>query len=603
MSSSAIPPAPPPAPVQSTAASPPVLTVVVSSGAEALAKLPAGALVTAALQAVESRSLIQVTTSTGETLQLRLPPNLPLPANAELSLQVIPQGESLAFKLLAVNGRPFPFGPPLGPPQMGGGLLGPGAMMPGTADLLAPGMGGKAGEAQGFGRPATIIPGQIVPGAPPQIPGTALAQGPLGLTATVIRPAPAGSVMAPPGQITGQTPGHPPGQTMGQPQTPPAGLADLPPGTQLTVRIAGIALPGSGAALPPLTGQPPQQPSQPQQGQPQQNQPQSHGESPEQGGRQGASQPLPSLPTSPTPAQPSTSPPPAPPSPGQTQAPVLMNGAIVSHSPGGTSLVQTPAGLLSLPSSPAMPVGSSLQLEVLGPPKPPPAAISAAQPQGLGTNGWPNLEGTVNALAQMDQQAAEQLIRTIPQANPRLAAAMSLFASAVRSGDFKLLASDGVTRGLDRAGRRDLADRLKKDFLDLTEDSERPRGDGDWQVITLPFAHGAQIDPIRLFVQRVSGEDESRQGGKGQEQRFILEVQMSRLGRIQFDGLIQKDNARFDLIIRSAQSLGPDICRDIAGIFAECAQMTGVKGTVGFQSGRSFVELPPCDAQGTRIIV
>jgi hypothetical protein len=250
-----------------------------------------------------------------------------------------------------------------------------------------------------------------------------------------------------------------------------------------------------------------------------------------------------------------------------------------------------------------MPVGSSLQLEVLGPPKPPVAAISTAQPQGLGANGWPNLEGAVNALAQMDQQAAEQLIRTIPQANPRLAAAMSLFAGAVRSGDFKLLASDGVTRGLDRAGRRDLADRLKKDFLDLTEDSERPRGDGDWQVITLPFAHGAQIDPIRLFVPRVSGEDKSKQGGKGQEQRFILEVQMSRLGRIQFDGLIQKDNARFDLIIRSAQSLGPDICRDIAGIFAECAQMTGVKGTVGFQSGRSFVELPPCDAQGTRIIV
>lgn len=595
MSSSAIPPAPPPAPVQSTAASPPVLTVVVSSGAAALAKLPAGALVTAALQAVESRSLIQVTTSTGETLQLRLPPNLPLPANAELSLQVIQQGESLAFKLLAVNGRPFPFGPPLGPPQMGGGLLGPGAMMPGTADLLFPGMGGggKAGETQGFGRPATIIPGQIVPGAPPQIPGTAPAQGPLGLTATVIRPAPAGSVMAPPGQTPGQTMG----QTMGQPQTAPAGLADLPPGTQLTVRIAGIALPGSGATLPPLTGQPPQQSPQQQQGQPQSNE-----GSPEQRGRQGAALPLPSLPTS-TPAQPTVSLSPTVSPPGQAQAPVLMNGAIVSHSPGGTSLVQTPAGLLSLPSSTTMPVGSSLQLEVLGPPKPPVAAISTAQPQGLGANGWPNLEGTVNALAQMDQQAAEQLIRTIPQANPRLAAAMSLFAGAVRSGDFKLLASDGVTRGLDRAGRRDLADRLKKDFLDLTEDSERPRGDGDWQVITLPFAHGAQIDPIRLFVPRVSGEDKSKQGGKGQEQRFILEVQMSRLGRIQFDGLIQKDNARFDLIIRSGQSLGPDICRDIAGIFAECAQMTGVKGTVGFQSGRSFVELPPCDAQGTRIIV
>jgi hypothetical protein len=250
-----------------------------------------------------------------------------------------------------------------------------------------------------------------------------------------------------------------------------------------------------------------------------------------------------------------------------------------------------------------MQAGGSVQLEVVGPPvpPPPPSSATAQTPQGLGPDGWPALSSAADVLAQADRQAAEQLIRMIPQANPRLAAAMAALSGAVRSGDFKVLGSDGVIKGLDKAGRRDLADRLKRDFQELTDEAQRPRGNGDWQVVTLPFAHGADIDPIHLYVQRHKEEEEK--GGKGQEQRFILEIRMSNLGRIQFDGLIQRDTKRFDLIIRTGEPLGAEICRDIGGIFAECGQLTGTKGTVNFQSGRPFVELPPCDAKGTRIMV
>ena len=293
-----------------------------------------------------------------------------------------------------------------------------------------------------------------------------------------------------------------------------------------------------------------------------------------------------------------------PPPPPSNGAPLTLPGNVIAHSPGGNSLVQTPAGLISLPGGPPLPVGGSVQLEVVGPPIPPPpvASTNTQSQQGLGPNGWPTLSSAADVLAQSDRQAAEQLIRMIPQANPRLAAAMASFAGAVRAGDFKALGGDGAIKGLDRAGRRDLADRLKRDFMDLAEEAQRPRGNGDWQVVTLPFAHGADIDPIHLYVHRHKEEDEEK-GGKGQEQRFILEIRMSNLGRIQFDGLIQRDTKRFDLIIRTNEPLGAEICRDIGGIFAECGQLTGTKGTVNFQSGRPFVELPPCDAKGTRIMV
>ncbi|MDO8605436.1 MAG: DNA polymerase III [Phaeospirillum sp.] len=566
MSSSAIPPAPPPVPVSAKTAAAAVLTVI--GGGETLAKLPMGSLITASMQAAEAKAVIQVLTSSGAILELKLPPNLQLPADAELTLQLVQLGGLPALKLLAINGRLFPAGNPLT-----GGALPP----PGAADLLMPGLGGPT---VGRGAAVTLDPAAQPPQAAGIPAGGAPGGGaPLGLMATVVRSAPAGAVMIPQGL-------GPDGQPQG-PQTPPPGFSDLPTGTQLTVRIAGIAPPG-GAPAPPLETAPPLPPRSPA-GLP----------APPTAPAQAAAPPPPAAATAPAlpTATPAAGLPPA------TPPTVALTGNVIAHSPGGNSLVQTQAGLLSLSAGPPMPVGGTVQLEVVGAPVPPPAPTAGPLPQGLGPNGWPTLSSAADVLAQADRQAAEQLIRMIPQANPRLAAAMSVFAGAVRSGDFKQLAGDGVIKGLDKAGRRDLADRLKRDFLDLTEDAQRPRGNGDWQAITLPFAHGADIDPIRLYVHRPPPDEDGEGGNSSQEQRFILEVSMSRLGRIQFDGLIQRENNRFDLIVRSAEPLGAEICHDIAGIFAECGQLTGIKGVVGFQSGRSFVELPPCDAKGTRIMV
>ncbi len=613
MSSVAIPPAPPPAPAPTTAAPPAVLTVAAGSDAQALAALPTGSVVTVSTQAMEGKALLAMTAD-GASLDLKLPPNLQLPPGADLTLQLIQQNGLPAFKLLAVNGRPFPPGP-----LSAGGPLGGGLPLPGAGDpLLAPGAPGLGAPTTGRGAAVTLgAPmGQTVTGG--ALVAGPLAGGPLGLTATVVRPAPAGAAMTGAGAD---------GQPHGQ-QAPPAGFANLPPGTQLTVRIAGITSPGAtttpaqtaaGAALAtqPQAGLPPPGGSalpqaqtattDPNQARPGTTPPgaplPSSSPSPSSAPPSGAAPPgTPATPQQATAPAGTAVPPPATPPPSSSPPTVTLPGTVTAHSPGGTSLLQTPAGLLSLPAGPPMAVGDTVRLEVVRPPVPPPPPTTQPEQQGLGPNGWPTLSSAADVLAQSDRQMADQLIRMIPQANPRLAAAMSLFAGAVRAGDFKQLGGDGVIKGLDKAGRRDLADRLKRDFLDLADEAQRPRGDGEWQVVTLPFAHGADIDPIHLYVHR-PGDDEDKDGGGGQDQHFILDVRMSQLGRIQFDGLVQRDNKRFDLIVRTAEPLGTEICRDIAGIFAECGQLTGVKGSVGFQSGRSFVELPPCDAKGTQIVV
>lgn len=604
--SGAIPPAPTAIPVPLAAATSAVLTAVGGDTAQ-LAQLPTGTVLTAQLGAVDGKAVV-LTLADGSSLDLKLPPALQLPAEADLTLQVVNQGGLPALKLLSVNGRPLlPGG--LGGPQLGG--LPP--MNP--PDPLA-----MLGGGQGLSRGGAVMMGgnAVAQAAAPGQP--AVPAGPLGLTATVLRAGPVMSAAGVPAAI-------PQGGPLLAQAVPPVGFANLTPGTQFTVRIAGfVPPPGStppepqpagtsafaaGAAVPnPASGAAiPTNPASPRPGLSDPGLAPPPSSSTDGGTRPAGPPPLvrpaPSAGTGPTPAPPDglfdtpTSGPSAVPA-----QPATLAGTVMSHTPGGTVLVQTPAGLLSLPSAPAMPVGSDVLLDVVSEPLPPPPLLSESnQPrQGLTADGWPNLANAADALLQTDRQAAEQLLRMIPQPGPRLAAAMSMFAGAVRSGEFKQLLGDNGVKGLERAGKRDLADRLKKDFLALSDEAERPRGNGEWRVIPMPFAHGAQVDPVYLYVHR-KPKDEEEGGKRGQEQRFLLEVRMSRLGRIQFDGLVSRESKRFDLIVRTEAPLSPGMCRDIAGIFADCGQLTGITGAVGFQSGRGFVELPPADAGGTRIMV
>ena len=275
----------------------------------------------------------------------------------------------------------------------------------------------------------------------------------------------------------------------------------------------------------------------------------------------------------------------------------------MAHVPGSPALLSTPLGTLSLPAE--LPVGADVTLEVLAPPIPPPPAPAAASTApGLGQGGWPALNEALTVLTAQDPQAAQQLMRAMPQMGPQLAANLSLFANALRSGDTKAIIGEGAVRGLEKGGRRDLADKLKDDVDELSAESERPVDGGNWRGFTLPILTGAEILPVHLFVrqQPEPEEDDVKSGGggrRGTEHRFLLEVSMTRLGRFQLDGLIQRDTKRFDLIIRTALALPDHMRHDILGLFANAGDLAGTKGSVTFQGGGRFIDLPPAPAPTT----
>lgn len=550
--SAILPPSANPVPPASSAGPVPVS---VTGDAKALAGLPAGALIEAMAQARPTKGVLEVMTADGP-LQLKvLPPATlpPIPEGARLLLQTGPNG---GLSLMAVNGRALggaaltglPSGI-LGGPVLGGGVLG----------------SGPQANAQTAANPVQ----HGVQTASPAIVQTGTAPG---ITATLIRPA--------------QNPGGPVGPAAAD------GLPNnLPAGTQLTVRIAGIQPPQ------PQTGPNPT-------GNPTPNSPLTSAPNPAHAAQQGVQH----KPTMPQPAPPGGTVPPLPAtatSPSASGAPLMLSGTVTAHPPGGQAVLATRIGTIAVPTAQSVAIGSVIKLEVVAPPNPaavPPPAVAAAKPEGLTAQGWPALTDTMETLAINDRQALDMMMRAIPQAGPRLAAAMVAFTWAMRTGDARGIIGDNTTKALDKAGRRDLAERLKADLSALSEDSGRPVGGGDWRLHTMPFAHGGQVDPIHLFVRGTDGSDARNQAGSANgDQRFILDFNLTSLGRLQLDGLVRREDKLFDLIIRTGDPLPQQMRMDIMNIFTQASELVGTKGSVAFQAGGRWIDIRTDHAGPTSI--
>ena len=74
---------------------------------------------------------------------------------------------------------------------------------------------------------------------------------------------------------------------------------------------------------------------------------------------------------------------------------------------------------------------------------------------------------------------------------------------------------------------------------------------------------------------------------------FVIDVQLSRLGRLQLDGLIRDEGNALDLIVRSETHLANIIQNNIRTIFNGTTNISGIKGGVNFQAAPAdFIDVP-----------
>ncbi|MDX9860951.1 MAG: hypothetical protein RBS99_08525, partial [Rhodospirillales bacterium] len=521
-----IPPPAPPPPIPPATLPRALPTLTVANPPADLATLPPGTRFEGTVVAEGTTIAVRIETARG-TLQIQT--TLPLAEGARLNLVLQNLTAPPHFQITAVNGRVPPATLRAAPPEVltnaGHGVPKSGAPSAQFAASIAPpavprGLIGASLTAVML-RPSVLQAGSVGPAAGPPSP-----------IASTLDPAPStGSATGLATRVPATTPGwgHAPANAASPAGGSLPGPPPLVPGTLMAVRVVAFHPPGA-EGTPPLT-----------------------------------------LPPT-TPALPAVG--------------LTMTALVTGHTPTGQAILHTPVGFLTTPTDTPLPRGATIVLEIETPPSPP--TPNRAEPVSplpapalFMTRAWPALSDAYQALQASHPDVAQDLISTVlPQANARMTADVLFFLAALRGGNLGDWLTPGATRLL-RRERPELLTRLGEEFRSISTLAREPVA-ADWRIVLVPFFNGSEIDQLRLFLRPYGGDDEEDTAPKGL--RFILDVELSRLGRLQLDGLMRDDRKRFDLIVRSERPLASAMQNDIRSIFEEANATTGVSGGLSFQS-------------------
>jgi hypothetical protein len=97
---------------------------------------------------------------------------------------------------------------------------------------------------------------------------------------------------------------------------------------------------------------------------------------------------------------------------------------------------------------------------------------------------------------------------------------------------------------------------------------------------------------LEQFQMHTRGQFEKGDDGiENKCTRFIIDVSLSRLGRIQLDGFVRGKGKRLDLIVRSDSPLPKKMRRDISKVYIDFTEAVAVSGQITFQADQKFVEI------------
>lgn len=220
---------------------------------------------------------------------------------------------------------------------------------------------------------------------------------------------------------------------------------------------------------------------------------------------------------------------------------------------------------------------------------------------------WKQLSDTVQWLQQHDPTLFNALTQRLPGIGPKLTSGILFFLAAVKGGDIRQWLGTRVTDELEKKAPELLA-RLRGDMNQMQQLVAETPG-RQWSIAMLPMFVEGQLEQARLFFrQEDAAEGETGKKG-GRQHRFILEVDLSHLGNLQFDGFVRDGTQKrvFDLIIRSARHLPGEVTATILELFDNALKTTGYAGHLTFQQGSQYFVRPLAsftnDSSGTQPIL
>ena len=270
--------------------------------------------------------------------------------------------------------------------------------------------------------------------------------------------------------------------------------------------------------------------------------------------------------------------------------PKTFNGIVIATTPTGQPIINSPLGMMAIETTASLYLGQKLRLEIIN------KQISTSTTNSaisrfetiFQSREWTNLADALHQLDQVTSKNDHKLITPLlPQPNRQLTSNILFFLNALKSGDIYSWLGNAATSMLGQI-KPDLLSQLNEDFGLLGRAAMEPQVN-DWRTAMIPIFTAMGLEQFRMHTRHHKEESDDEELDDGT--RFIIDVSLSQLGRLQLDGLVRRKGRQLDLVIRSDNSLSKKINKDITNIFTNFTKSFDVIGNIIFHADQTFIEI------------
>ena len=266
-------------------------------------------------------------------------------------------------------------------------------------------------------------------------------------------------------------------------------------------------------------------------------------------------------------------------------------GTVTSHLPSSFPIADTPIGRLVLETATQIPKGSRLSMEIVSQPRADSLnhRLSVNALPTLLLNELPAITETVEFIEQLPPEVRASVpTPAIPRIGNQMTSTLLFFISALKGGTVSTWLP-AQTHAFLNSERPDLLRRLNDEFGQIARPFNETTA-AEWRTAIIPLFGGSFLDNFQMsFRHGRSGKDNKDTEDNA---RFIIDVKLSKFGRVQLDGLVISEKRKFDLFVRSEAPFPKIMRKDINNIFSEFVEISGVKGNLVFQSQDHFTDVP-----------
>lgn len=286
-----------------------------------------------------------------------------------------------------------------------------------------------------------------------------------------------------------------------------------------------------------------------------------------------------------------------PKTPAPSPASDTVKGVIFAPGKESPVLIATGSGVLALADKVQLPHLTPVLVKL------PPAPVFSQpllleqEPLPAFKNTWTVLAHALETLRQTDAAAFEAVKNILPQTGNKLPALMLSFMNAAAQGTpFAAWFGEANTAALKGMGEKGetLLRRLEKEFS--ASPKKATDGQNSWKGWDIPLLSGSVVEPVSLFLQRPP-EDMDRPVNQkmttGNGVRFVLDLNLSKLGKMQMEGLAHRRERIFELTIRHRDDLPSAFDAKVHFLFTETLSALNYAGTIQVKKTDDFIVFTP----------